>query len=98
MTADPRNPNVPAGGRVPVTVTAMRKDDFDGPIDVVIEDMPGGLQATAGVIAPGQVSTVLLLSAGASATLSGAVPFKITGNWRESGTGPSFIGRTRTTI
>ena len=31
---DPRSFNIPRGGRVSVTVTAERKDGFNGPIDV----------------------------------------------------------------
>ena len=37
LSVRPRNPNVPAGGRIPVTVTALRLDDFDGPIEVTVE-------------------------------------------------------------
>jgi hypothetical protein len=79
LTVGQRNPNVPLGGTVPVTVTAFRMDDFDGPIAVSIEDLPAGLTATSGVIAPGQISTTLLLSADASAKLDHAAPLKIVG-------------------
>ena len=48
LSVDPRNPNVPVGGRIPVTVTALRLDDFDGPIDVAIEDLPAGLSRKQG--------------------------------------------------
>ena len=34
VTFDPKSFNVPRGGRVSVTVTADRRDGFDGPIDV----------------------------------------------------------------
>ncbi len=79
LTVSPRNPNVPSGGRVPLTVTALRRDDFDGPIDVTIEDLPPGLTATRATILPGQVSTVLLLSAAADARLENSVPLKVAG-------------------
>ena len=89
----PRNPNVPAGGRIPVTVTALRLDDFDGPINVTIENLPAGLTATNGVIEPGQVTTTLLLSAEANAHLDSAVPLQVAGRrWRARGrsrTGPT---------
>lgn len=79
LSVSPRNPNVPAGGRVPITVTALRIDDFDGPIDVRIEGLPLGLSATRGIIPPGQVTTTLLLSAGDNANLSHSVPFQLLG-------------------
>ena len=79
LTMEPRNPNVPAGGRVPVTLTAMRRDDFDGPIEVAVQDLPAGLHATTGTIGAGQVSTVLLLSADENATLTNAAPLQVAG-------------------
>jgi hypothetical protein len=63
LSVSPRNPNVPAGGTIPVTVTALRMDGFDGPIEVSLADLPAGLHASSGVIAPGQVSATIALSA-----------------------------------
>jgi hypothetical protein len=79
LSVAPKNPNVPAGGRLPITVTALRLDDFDGPIEIRIEDLPEGLTATSGVIAPGQVTTTLLLNADATRKVMGAVPLKVSG-------------------
>src|SRR4029077_8463217 len=79
LTVNPRNPNVPVGGSIPVTVTAFRMDGFDGPIDVELRDLPAGLRATRGVIRPGQVATTLSLSADGDARLSAAVPLKAAG-------------------
>ncbi|HYL78786.1 MAG TPA: hypothetical protein VEU96_31645 [Bryobacteraceae bacterium] len=79
LSVSPRNPNVPAGGSIPLNVTAFRMDGFDGPIDVTLENLPAGLKVNSGVIAPGQVSTTLLLSAAADAKLAGAVPLKAVG-------------------
>ncbi|HLJ14594.1 MAG TPA: hypothetical protein VKV15_08875, partial [Bryobacteraceae bacterium] len=67
-------------GCIPVTVTAFRMDDFDGPIQVSLQDLPPGLHANTGTIAPGQVSTTLLLSADANAKLDRAAPLKVEGN------------------
>ena len=61
----PTNPNVPRGGRVPVTVFAWRRDGFNGPIDVAFRDLPGGLSGTTGRILPGESSVALTLSADA---------------------------------
>jgi hypothetical protein len=79
LTVSPRNPNVPVGGAIPVTVTAFRMDGFDGPIDVRLEDLPAGLHAASGVIGKDQTSATLALTADASATLPGAIPLKATG-------------------
>jgi hypothetical protein len=79
LTVNPRNPNVPKGGTIPVTVTALRLDGFDGPIDVSLGDLPAGLHASSGVIASGQVSTTIALSAESDAKLDSAVPFKAAG-------------------
>ncbi len=80
LTVSPRNPNVPVGGAIPVTVTAFRMDGFDGPIDVDLRDLPAGLRATHGVIRPGQLSTTLTLSADADAKLVAAVPLNVVGH------------------
>lgn len=74
-----RNPNVPAGSCVPETVTALRMDEFDGPIDVAVTGLPDGLRATSGVIAPGQVSTALILCAAENVKLTDAAALTITG-------------------
>ncbi len=79
LSVNPRNPNVPVGGTIPVTVTAFRMDGFDGPIDVAFENLPAGLSAGGGVIAGGQVSTTLLLSAASDALLQSAVPLRVLG-------------------
>jgi hypothetical protein len=79
LTVAPRNPNVPRGGAVPVTVTAARMDGFDGEIEVTLEDLPAGLHASKGVIRPGQVSATLTLSAEANASSSAATPLKAVG-------------------
>ncbi len=73
------NPNVPLGGCIASNVIAMRMDEFDGPIDVTVEDLPSGVKATPGVIAPGQASTTVLLCADANAALNRAIPLKIVG-------------------
>lgn len=79
LSVNPRNPNVPVGGTIPVTVTAFRMDGFDGPINVTVENLPAGLSSSGGVISPGQVSTTLLLSAAPDAQLPSAVPLRVVG-------------------
>jgi hypothetical protein len=79
LSVSPSNPNVPVGGSIPVDVIAFRMDDFNGAINVALDNLPAGLKATSGVIAPGQVRTTLLISAAVDATLSTAVPLKVVG-------------------
>ncbi|PYR95322.1 MAG: hypothetical protein DMF84_01395 [Acidobacteria bacterium] len=69
VTFDPKSFNIPKGGRVSLTVTADRKDGFDGPIDVALHDLPAGLSATSGTIAAGADTTVLMVSAAEDASL-----------------------------
>jgi hypothetical protein len=79
LTVNPRNPNVPLGGTIPVTVTALRLDGFDGPIDVSLADLPAGVHASTGVIAPGQMSATITVSADSNAKLDAAAPLKAIG-------------------
>jgi len=79
LTVAPKNPNVPRGGSIPVTVTAFRMDGHNAPIDVALEDLPAGLHATKGVIHPGQTTATLLLSADDAATLATAAPLMAMG-------------------
>jgi hypothetical protein len=79
LSITPRNPNVPIGGTVPVTVTAFRMDGFEGPIEVTLDALPAGLHAAPGVIAPGQTSTTIALTADAGAKLTAAVPLAVRG-------------------
>jgi hypothetical protein len=79
LTVRPPNPNVPAGGAIPLTVTASRRDGFDAPIDVLLTGLPPHVHATRGAIGQGQVSTTIVLSADADATLTAAVPLNVIG-------------------
>ncbi|MCX6622707.1 MAG: hypothetical protein NTY38_16900 [Acidobacteria bacterium] len=85
LSVNPRNPNVPAGGAVPVTATAFRMDGFEGPIEVSLEGLPAGLQAEKCTIGAGQVSTTLLLRAAPQAQLEQAVPLRVMGRGESAG-------------
>ena len=58
-----RNPNIPRGGSVPLTVSAARMEGFEGPIQVRVEGLPRGFHATEGLIRPREIVTTLVLSA-----------------------------------
>lgn len=70
VTLDPRSFNIPRGGRVSVTVTAERRDGFDGPIDVELAPLPAGLSSSPGHIPAHADTTVLIVSAAADASLA----------------------------
>ncbi len=85
LSVNPRNPNVPAGGAVPVTVTAFRMDGFEGPVEVAFEGLPAGLTSNKCTIASGQVSTTLLLRAAPDAKLERAAPLSVVGRAEAGG-------------
>ena len=66
---DPKSFNIPRGGRVSVTVTAERKDGFNGPIDVEFVDLPEGLSSTPSRIPADADTTVLMIAAARDASL-----------------------------
>lgn len=77
--------NLPAAGRVPLTVSAYRLDGFDGDIEVTLEGLSAGITATKGVIQSGQQSTVITVAAPPAAegdrTIA-PVPFRVVGRAR----------------
>jgi hypothetical protein len=79
LSVDPPNPNIPRGGRVAVTVDALRLDGFDGPIAITAHDLPEGVTATAETIAAGETSTTLVLSASETARLATPAPLNLSG-------------------
>jgi WD40 repeat protein len=75
----PTAPAVTKGGATAITVNADRIDDFDGPIDVRLEDLPPGFSAPATTVPAGEFSSTLALYADATATVpAGAAPLKLT--------------------
>jgi hypothetical protein len=86
LSADPENPNIPQGGSAFVTVTANRVRGYEGPIEIKAEGLAPGVKASPATIPAGQDSTVLLLSADASASVD-ALPsaFKIVGHAQING-------------
>jgi len=62
ITASPTNPNIPAGSRVPVEVTALRQEGFNGPIEVRFEGLPDSIIGSSGMIPADEKSVTLVLS------------------------------------
>jgi hypothetical protein len=81
LRADPANLNIPQGGSTFVTVTANRAPGYDGPIAITVQGLPAGVTASPATIPAGQDSTMILLSADASASFN-TVPttYKIVGH------------------
>jgi hypothetical protein len=81
LRATPQNPNIPKGGSTLVTVTANRVQGYEGPIEINVEGLPAGVKASAGEIPAGQDSTLVLLTADASAPADAPpAAFKIVGH------------------
>jgi hypothetical protein len=79
LSVAPRNPNVPAGGTIPLTVTAMRLDGLTEAIEVELKNLPPGFTATKALIARGQNFGTILLSAEPGAKLDEAAPLEAVG-------------------
>jgi hypothetical protein len=67
LTATPANPNIPKGGRVPLTVSANRLQGYEGPIEIEVKGLAAGVTAGPARISAGEDSTVVVLSASADA-------------------------------
>jgi len=80
LSAQPSNPNLPRGGRVPVEVTANRLLGYNGRIEIEVKGLPKGATASPATIAAGQDSTLVVLSASRDAPLDAApAAFQIVG-------------------
>jgi hypothetical protein len=74
----PNAPAVEKGGAVAITVTADRRDEFDGPIEVKLLNQPPGFSAPPTTILPGETSTSFALYAEPTASVPGkASPLKL---------------------
>lgn len=69
-TTGARNPNVPRGGSVALTVSASRIDGFDGPIRVEVKGLPPGVRSTTGNIRMGEFVTTVVLTADTTAPIT----------------------------
>jgi hypothetical protein len=87
LSAEPSNPNVPRGGRVPIVVTANRTLGYEGPIEVEVKGLPKGVKASPATIPAGQDSAVIVLTAPADAPApeSPAAPFQVVGRAKVDG-------------
>jgi mono/diheme cytochrome c family protein len=70
----PTAPSVSKGGALPINITADRRDEFDGPIEVRLENLPPGFSAPATTIPAGENSTSVALFAGPGAMVPAQTP------------------------
>jgi WD40 repeat protein len=78
VSFSPTAPIVTKGGAAPVTATADRIDDFDGPIEVRLDNLPPGFSAPPTTIPASENSTVFAIYAEPTATVpAGTVPLKL---------------------
>jgi len=83
ISASPINPNIPEGSKIPVEVTVLRQEGFEGPVEVEFDGLPEQLVATKGVIPAREKSVTLLLSLKHGASLAERwVRYRITGKAR----------------
>ena len=81
VASDPANPNIPRGGTTSVTVSLDMIRGFDGPIEVEVKGLPRGVSASKAKILPGQISTVVVLTATPDADSDAhAVPIQVIGH------------------
>ncbi len=78
LLLDQVNLNVSRGTRLPLVVSAYRRDGFNGPIDVRVTGLPDGFEASAGTILPGETEVSLVLSADQAAPGTSA-PIEVVG-------------------
>jgi hypothetical protein len=67
LKVEPNPVALDPGGRTKVTVTAVRKGGYDGPIALELRNLPGNVAADRATIGPGQTSAVLELTAAMTA-------------------------------
>ncbi len=74
VSFSPTTPTVSKGGAVAINVRAERRDEFDGPIEVRLENLPQGFSAPATTIPSQENSTTLALFAEPGATVPPKAP------------------------
>lgn len=80
LRATPSAVNLPAGGSAVVTVFALRRDGFDGPIALALESPAAGVALDGGVIPAGVDAVQITLTAGADRKPGVIFPLKLAGH------------------
>jgi WD40 repeat protein len=69
VSFNPTAPQVAKGGAASINVTANRTDEFDGPVELRLENLPPGFSAPITNIPAGEISTTVALAAAPNATV-----------------------------
>ncbi|MHC4906128.1 MAG: hypothetical protein ACYTEN_09940, partial [Planctomycetota bacterium] len=78
LRVTPSGLSVPAGGVVPVSVYVLRKDGFEGPIEIVVKNPDSGFKISGGLIPAGSDSVRMTLTA-PNKKISGRVALELEG-------------------
>jgi dipeptidyl aminopeptidase/acylaminoacyl peptidase len=74
VSFSPNAPAVSKGGAVAINISADRRDEFDGPIEVRLENLPPGFSAPPATIPANENSTSVALFAEPTATVPAKAP------------------------
>jgi len=85
LRVTPSSIAIPAGWSAPLCVYALRKDGFDGAIDIVLKDAPRGLTLGGGRVPRGQDKVYLTISAAQGRRADGPVALQLEGQARVGG-------------
>jgi hypothetical protein len=85
LRATPSSLSVRAGGIVPLWIHALRKDGFDGEIEVVLKDAPAGFTLQGARIPPGRDRVRVTLTAAPGKPLDRPVVLRLEGRARIGG-------------
>ena len=80
----PSSISIRAGGIVPISVHALRKDGYDGEIEVVLKNAPSGFKIIGGRIPPGRDSVRMTIMA-ATKVATGPIPMQLEGRIKVGG-------------
>ncbi len=78
VSFSPTAPTVTKGGAVAITATAELIDDYDGPIEIKLNNLPPGFSAPTTTIPAGEPSTSFALYAEPTAPAPAGAPLKLT--------------------
>jgi hypothetical protein len=74
LRVSPDNPRIARGDSAAITVTAVRRDGYTGPIDLSVKDLPAGFAASEASIPAGQDAATLTITAPADAAVGVCSP------------------------
>jgi hypothetical protein len=98
LKVEPNPVPLDQGGKAELTVTAVRKGGYGGPIAVELRNLPAQVSATKGTVAAGKDSATLALTAAASAPLASRGDVDVLGTaplYNQQAASPAFTVRVQ---